>query len=79
MQIIIVIIIIRKIYGFVFNNTEQKWEIRANVQLYQLYKRENVVQFIRGTRIEWIGHVWQADGSMLKGELTYMVRGKRPR
>jgi len=38
-----------------------------------------VVQFTRGTRIEWAGHVWRTDGSMLKGALTYMARGKRPR
>jgi len=61
---------------------EQKLEIRANAQLYQLYKREYVVHFIRRTRIEWADHVWRANGSMLlKGALTYeyMVRGKRPR
>ncbi|KAE9542653.1 hypothetical protein AGLY_002564 [Aphis glycines] len=71
--------ILRKIYGPIFNNAEQKWEIRTNTQLYQLYKREDVVQFIKGTRIEWAGHVWRADGSVLKGALTYMIRGKRPR
>uniref|UniRef100_A0A2S2R1L0 Uncharacterized protein n=1 Tax=Sipha flava TaxID=143950 RepID=A0A2S2R1L0_9HEMI len=66
-------------YGSVFNNAERKWEIRINTQLYQLYKREDVVQFTRGTRIEWAGHVWRADGSVLKGALTYVIRGKRPR
>jgi len=71
--------VLRKMYGPVFNNTEQKWEIRTNAQLYQLHKREDVVQSTRGTRIEWAGHVWRADGSMLKEALTYMTRGKRPR
>lgn len=33
----------RKISGPVFNNIEYKWEIRTNVQLYQLYKRDDVV------------------------------------
>jgi hypothetical protein len=68
--------ILRKIYGPVFNNAERKWEIRTNTQLYQLYKREDVVQFTRGTRVEWAGHVWRTDGSVLKGALTYMIRGK---
>jgi len=71
--------VLRTIYGPVFNNTEQKWEIRTNAQLYQLYKREDVVQFTRGTRVEWAGHAWRADGRMLKEALTYMTRGKRPR
>jgi hypothetical protein len=38
-----------------------------------------MIQFIRGKRIEWAGHVWQAYESMLKGALTYMVRGRIPR
>ncbi|KAF0770859.1 ribosome biogenesis protein TSR3 isoform X1 [Aphis craccivora] len=56
-----------------------KSKLLINTQLYQLYKREDVVQFTRGTRIEWAGHVWRADGSVLKGALTYMRRGKRPK
>jgi len=71
--------ILRKIYGPVFDNAEQKWEIRANTQLCQLYKREDEVQFTRGTRVEWVGHVWQTDGSILKRALTYIIRGKRPK
>jgi hypothetical protein len=58
---------------------ERKWEIRTNTQLYQLYKREDVVKLTRGTRIEWAGHVWRANGSVLKGALTYVIRGKKPR
>jgi len=38
-----------------------------------------MVEFTRGTRIEWASHVWRADGSVLKGALTFMIRGKRPR
>ncbi|KAE9525300.1 hypothetical protein AGLY_014368 [Aphis glycines] len=33
-----------------------KYLINSNTQLYQLYKREDVVQFTRGTRLEWAGH-----------------------
>lgn len=43
--------VLRKIYRPIFNNTEQKCEIRTNVQLYQMYKREDVVKFIRGIKI----------------------------
>jgi len=71
--------VLRKIYGPIFNNKEHKWEIRTNSKLYQIYKREDVVQFTGGTRIEWVGHIWWADGSMLKGALTYMAMAKRPR
>lgn len=72
-------IVLRKIYESVFNNTEQKQEIRDNVQLYQLYKREHVVQFIRRTRTKCAGHVWQADGSVLKIAMIFLVRRKEPK
>jgi len=49
-----------------YHNTDRKWKIRDNVQLCQLYKREYVVQIIRGTKIERILHAWQADVSMFK-------------
>lgn len=72
--------VFRKNYGPVFDNTKQNWEIKDNVQLYQLYKRGEVVQFIRGTRIECTGHVCRADVSMLKRAMTYyIVREKRLR
>ena len=58
---------------------EQKWEIRSNAHLYHVYRREDVVQFIRGIRIEWAGHVWRADGSMLKRVLADKTSGKRLR
>lgn len=56
-----------------------KWEIRTDVRLYQLYKREYVVQFISGTRIEWAGYVWWTDGSILIGAMMDRMREKRPR
>lgn len=40
---------------------EQKWEVWTNVKLYQLYKREIVVEYIRWTRIELEGYVWRAE------------------
>lgn len=62
--------VLRKMYVTVFDNTEQKWEIRTNAQLYQIHKREDVVKFIRRTRIKWqTGHGWRVEGSMFKGAL----------
>lgn len=49
----------RNIYGFVFNNMQQKRKIRTNAQLYQLFKKKDVIQFIRGSRIEWTYFVWR--------------------
>lgn len=31
----------------------------------QLYGKGRVVQFVKGTRLEWAGHVWKADSSIV--------------
>lgn len=55
-----------KMYGNMFKNIEQKWKIKTNTQIYQLYKRDDVVQFIKRTKIEWADHICRANGSTLK-------------
>lgn len=45
----------------IYSPEEQKWKIRSNNQFKVLYKRENMVEIVRSTRIEWMGHVWRAD------------------
>lgn len=43
----------RKMYGTnYYNHEEQKWEIRLNNQLNLLCKSENIVQFVKSTRLE---------------------------
>lgn len=58
--------ILRKIHGPIYSQEEQKWKIRSNNELRALFKRQNVVQFVRSMRLEWMGHVWRADGRLLK-------------
>jgi hypothetical protein len=48
--------ILRRIYGPVFNIETQYWELRSNAQLEHLYKKENIVQFIKNIRMQWAGH-----------------------
>jgi len=55
--------ILRKFHEPIYNTEEQGWEIRSNNRINELYKRENVVQFIKDTSLE---RVWRADGRMTK-------------
>lgn len=57
--------ILRKIHGPIYNQEDQKWKIRSNNQLSAVYKKENLVQFVRSTRLSWMGHVWRADGRLI--------------
>lgn len=54
--------ILRKIHGPVFNTETQQWELRSNAQLENLYKRENIIQYVKNIRMQWAGHAWRAEG-----------------
>ncbi|KAL4125800.1 hypothetical protein QTP88_010040 [Uroleucon formosanum] len=71
--------VLRKIYGPVYNPDTQVWERRSNEQIQQLYGKGNIVQFVKGTRMEWAGHVWRADNSIVKKVIVNNLNRKRPR
>ena len=47
--------IFRRIYGPKYEDGE--WKIRTNRELEKLNKEENVVQWIKGQRVSWLGHL----------------------
>jgi len=69
--------VIRRIYGPVYNSDIRVWERRSNEQVQQLYGKGNIVRFAKSTRLEWAGHVWRAD--IVKPVLVNKLNRKRPR
>lgn len=57
---------LRSIYGPVHNDNWGIYEKRHNKELYDLYEKPNILTFIRCKRLDWLGHVWRADGVVLK-------------
>jgi hypothetical protein len=47
--------ICRRIYGPKFENGE--WKSRTNQKLEEMSKGENIVNWIKGQRIGWLGHL----------------------
>jgi hypothetical protein len=47
--------IFRRIYGPKYEGGE--WKIRTNRELEDLNKGENIVKWIKGQRISWLGHL----------------------
>ena len=47
--------ILRRIYGPKYENGE--WKSRTNQELEEITKGENIVRWIRGQRIGWLGHL----------------------
>ncbi|VVC31329.1 Hypothetical protein CINCED_3A000160 [Cinara cedri] len=56
----------RKIYGPKFNAESQTYERRKNQELQELYNRPNIISYIKSKRLEWFGHVWRANGQVIK-------------
>jgi hypothetical protein len=47
--------IFRRIYGPKYENGE--WKSRTNRELEEMCKGENIVKWIKGQRISWLGHL----------------------
>jgi len=70
--------VLRNIFGPSYNAELQTYERRKNQELQNLYNRPNIISYIRRKRLEWFGHVWRADGQVIKEVLVNKTNGKRP-
>jgi hypothetical protein len=52
--------ILRKIFGPV-QDEDGSWRIRMNYELNELIGNADIVRFIKGIRIAWLGHVMRMD------------------
>jgi hypothetical protein len=74
--------IFRRIYGPKYENGE--WKSRTNRKLEEMSKGENIVKWIRGQRVSWLGHLekMEEDRTPKKifiQELDGTRRRRRPR
>jgi len=70
--------IFRKIYGPRYENEE--WKSRTNRELEEMSKGENIVKWIKGQRLRWLGHLeTMEENRMLKKIFTLELEGTRRR
>jgi len=70
--------IIRRIYGPKYE--KRKWKSRTNGELEEISKGENIVKWIKGQRISWLGHQERMEEDrMLKKIFTQELVGTRKR
>jgi hypothetical protein len=68
--------IFRRIYGPKYGNGE--WKSRLNQELEEMNKGENIVKWIKGQRIGWLGHLERMEEDrMPKKILTRELEGMR--
>ncbi|XP_025425893.1 uncharacterized protein LOC112694589 [Sipha flava] len=70
--------ILRKIYGPILNPSTGVYERRKNADLNSLFKTTNLKDFLRSKRLEWAGHVWRAEGKLIRQVLINKPNKKRP-
>jgi len=70
--------IFRRTYGRKYENGE--WKCRTNRELEEMSKGENVVKWIKGQRISWLGHVERMEEDrMPKKIFTQELEGTKRR
>jgi len=74
--------IFRRIYGPKYENEE--WKRRTNQDLEEMSEGENIVKWIKGQRISWLGHLERMEEDRMHKkiftqELEGMRRRGRPR
>ena len=70
--------IFRRIYGPKYEDGE--WKCRTNRELEELSKGENIVKWIKGQRISWLGHLERMEEDrMPKKSFTQELEGTRRR
>jgi len=70
--------IFRRIYGPKYENG--KWKSRTNRELEEMSKGENIVKWIKGQRISWLGHLERMEEDrMPKKIFTQELEGTRRR
>jgi hypothetical protein len=70
--------IFRRIYGPKYEDGE--WKSRTTRELEELSKVENIVKWINGQRISWLGHLERMEEDrMPKKSFTQELEGKRRR
>lgn len=71
--------ILRKIYGPVYNTDLKRFERRTNENLWQMYNKPNILEFLVRKRLEWAGYIWRAEGSLIKKVTENKLTGEKPR
>jgi hypothetical protein len=70
--------IFRRIYSPEYENGE--WKSRTNRELEEMSEGEDIVKWIKGQRISWLGHLERMeDDRMPKNIFTQELEGTRPR
>jgi hypothetical protein len=65
-----------RIYGLKYEDGE--WKIRTNRELEEMNNGENIVKWIRGKRISWLGHLERMEEDrMPKKIFTQELEGAR--
>ena len=69
----------RKIFGRIFGPKYEngEWKSRTNRELEEMSKGENIVKWIKGQRISWLGHLERMEDRLPRKIFTQELEGSR--
>jgi hypothetical protein len=70
--------ILRRIFGPCIDETTGEWRIRKNEELKQLYQMSDIIRKIKKKRLQWAGHAWRKEGTLIRMVQRGTPQGKRP-
>ena len=66
--------------GPVYDNEKGTWRRKYNKELQEEMEMASVVSFMKGQRIQWLGHMWRrSEDDINRVILEWKPTGKRPR
>jgi len=68
--------IFRRVYGSKYENGE--WKSRTNRELEEMSRGENIVKWIKGQRVSWLGHLERIEEDRMPRKIfTQELKGTR--
>jgi len=58
--------ILRRIFGTKKNIENNEYERRVNAELREMFNEIDIVGVLKSLRLSWAGHIWRAEGSLIK-------------
>jgi len=69
--------ILRGIFGSCMDEIKGEWRIRKNEEIKQLYQMNDIIRETKKRRLQWAGHAWRKEGTLIRMVQCGTPQGKR--
>ncbi|XP_050431103.1 uncharacterized protein LOC126839731 [Adelges cooleyi] len=69
--------ILRRIFRPCIDENTGEWRIRKKEELKQLYQMPDIIRETKKRRLQWVGHAWRKEGTLIRGWFNVGLRKER--